>query len=545
MKGTKLLILVILSVLALGALFGCSPQSSTGAPGAGPAQATQPPEAQPAEAPTLVIAMNIDDLITLDTAIASESTNQFIHANVYDTLVVFNPDDVSKALPRLAESWEAAPGALEYTFHLRKDVKFSSGNPLTANDVVFSWMRSKNMQNWMFGIVDNVEALDDYTVKVTLNTPSADFLALVSHPGWGVNDSKVVQEHGGMATADAYENDTAKEWLDKNSAGSAAYILTDWQPKSEVTMVANPNYWGPQPYYGKVIIKHAEDPTAMLQMLQKGDADIVPYVDIDLVDTAKADPNLAVYVNQSLDTYYLAMTQNCATKVSPETAALLCQKEVRQAVYYSIDFKGLIDAILKGYAVHAPAVLPIGMSEIDPSLAPGRDIQKAKDLLAQAGYPDGITIDFTYNSSPQSDTIAAKLQSDMAEAGITANLKPMEATVYLTQMRAQELPIGFGGWTPDYLDPTLWTDNYACPDTGIAFRMWYDNPAACELSKQIKAEIDPTKRAQEINDLQKIWLDDMNFFNLYQPQRISAMSKDIQGFQYHPARLMDLSLLKK
>jgi peptide/nickel transport system substrate-binding protein len=390
-----------------------------------------------------------------------------------------------------------------------------------------------------------VEAVDPYTVKVTLNTPAADFLPLVSHPGWGINDSKVVKEHGGMAEEGADTKDTAKTWLDNNSAGSGAYILTKWDPKSEVDMVVNPNYWGTKPYFDKVILKDVVDPTAALQMVQKGDADITPYLSIDLVDQAKADPTLAVSVNQSLDTYYLAMTAKCSTKTSPDTAAILCKKEVRQAVAYSLDYKGLIDAVLKGYALHSPAVLPIGMSVVDPAKAPTRDVAKAKDLLTKAGYPNGVTIDFTYNSSPDRDIIAAKIKSDLAEAGITANLKPMEQTVYLTQMRAQELPIGFGGWTPDYLDPTLWTDNYACPETGIAFRMWYDNPAACDLSKKIKGDVDPANRQKEIEQLQEIWLDDMNFINLYQPQTIVVMNADIKGFVYHPARLMDLSVITK
>jgi peptide/nickel transport system substrate-binding protein len=524
-------------IVAMLVLAACAP-AATGT------TATQTPGPDDASR-TLVMAMNIDDLVTLDPATAAESTNQFIHANVYDTLLVFDPAHLDTPIGKLAESWEATPDAKEFTFHLKHDIKFSTGNPMTAADVVFTWMRDKYMQNWMFGIVDSVTAVDDYTVKVVLNTATADFYALVSHPGWGIMDSKALAEHGGVAVEGADTTDTAKLWLDQNSIGTAAYVLTEWAPKSEVTMVVNPNYYGTQPYFTKVILKHAEDPTAMMQMLQKGDADIVPYVDIDLVDTAKNDPNLQVSINQSLDTYYLAMTWNCNTEVNPDTAALLCQKPVRQAIYYSIDFDGLINAILKGYGVHAPALLPIGMSVIDPSLAPTRDVNKAKELLASAGYPDGITIDFTYNSNPQRDTIAAKLQADMAEAGITANLVPMEATVYLTQMRAQQLPIGFGGWTPDYLDRTIWTDNYVCPDTGIAFRMWYDDTAACALGKQIKTELDVAARNQETEQLQKIWLDDMNFFNLYQPQYITAINKTIKGFSYHPARLMDLSLLSR
>jgi peptide/nickel transport system substrate-binding protein len=280
-------------------------------------------------------------------------------------------------------------------------------------------------------------------------------------------------------------------------------------------------------------------------MVQTGDADLAWDLGVDLVDTAKADPNLQVAVNQSLDTQYLAMTSSCTTKQYPETAAVLCKPDVRHAIAYAVDYKGLIDAVLKGYAVHAPAVLPIGMSYIDPSKEIKTDQAKAKELLAKAGYPNGVTIDFTYSSNPQRDTIAAKLKNDFEAVGIKTNLRPMEPTVYLTAMRAQDLPIAFGAWTPDYLDPSLWTDNYACIDVQIAHRMQYDNPKACALSKQIGSDVDPAKRQQDIAALQQIWLDDMPFFNLYQPQYIVVMTKDLKGFQYHPSRFMDLSAISK
>ncbi|MCL4559898.1 MAG: ABC transporter substrate-binding protein [Chloroflexi bacterium] len=524
------------------------PTQAAGAPTT-PPQAAAPTTvpAQPSsESHTLVIAMNISDLVSLDPAVAQESTNQFLHANVYDTLVTFKAPAYDKPIGLLADSWDVSSDAKTYTFHLKKDIKFASGNPLTAQDVVFTWQRGKNIKiNSFFQDIDTVSAPDDYTVVVTIVRPAADFLAEVSAPAFGIMDSKVVQAHGGTDAVGADTTDTAKQWLDQNSAGSAAYVLTKWAQKSEVDLVANPNWRGGKPYFDKVIIKDAEDPTALLQMVQTGDADLGWNVSIDLADQAKSDPNLQVVVNQSLDTWYLAMTSGCTTKQSPETAAILCKTDVRQAIAHAIDYKGLIDAILKGYAVHAPAVIPIGMSVIDPSKAPTTDVAKAKELLAQAGYPNGATIDFTYNSNAQTDIIAAKLKSDMAAIGITANLKPMEATVYLTAMRAQELPIAFGAWTPDYLDPSMWTDNYSCIDTQIAHRMQYDNPAACDLGKKIKAEVDPAKRQQEIAQLQQIWLDDMPFLNLFQPQYITAMSKDLKGFEYHPSRYMDLSLLSK
>jgi len=564
MKTVRMMLFVgVIVALLLTACGGPAPAATTAPPAANPTAPAVPPtevvapatevpppptEAPPppAEPQTLIIAMDTADLITLDPAVAGESTNQFIHANVYDTLLEYKAPDYYTPIPRLADSWEVSSDGKTWTFNLKQGVTFSSGNPVTADDVVFSWLRDKYMAvNGMFSIVDNVEAVDPNTVKVTLSAPAADFLPMVSHPGWGILDSVVVKAHGGVATPDTATADTAKLWLDQNSAGSAAYILTKWAPKAEVDMEVNPNYRGEKPFFDKVIIKDASDPTATLQMLQTGDADIVPYVDINLDEQAKSDPNLQVFVNQSQDTYYFAMTSKCTTEVSPETAAILCKPDVRKAIANAIDYDGLIKQILKGYGLHAPAILPIGMSVIDPALGPKYDVAKAKEYLTKAGYANGFTMDLTYNSNPQRDTIAAKIKNDLAAVGITANLKPLETTVYLTQMRAQQLPVGFGGWTPDYLDPTLWTDNYSCLDLQIAHRMWYDSKAACDLGHQIKSELDTTKRQQEITQLQQIWLDDMPFFNLYQPQYISAMNKDIKGFVYHPARFMDLAALSK
>ncbi|MFN2144335.1 MAG: ABC transporter substrate-binding protein, partial [Anaerolineales bacterium] len=320
MKVWKVLFVVV--VVLLFAVTACAPQAEEPAVESAPAEEEAPAEeAQPMEeeSHTLVIAMNIDDLITLDPAWAGETTNQLIHANTYDTLIEYAPGDYVDALPKLAESWEAAEGAMEFTFKLKPDLQFSSGNPITSKDVEFSWLRGKYMQNWFFDPIESFEIIDDLTFKVKLQYPSADFYAIVTIPGLGITDSEVVMAHGGNMDEDAYETDTAKEWLDQQSAGSAPYVLSSWAQKSEVVLDANPNYWGEQPYFDKVVIKHVEDPTTMVQMLQKGDADLVPGVDIDLVDMVEADDNLHVVISQTQDMNYLAMTSNCATEIGPET----------------------------------------------------------------------------------------------------------------------------------------------------------------------------------------------------------------------------------
>jgi peptide/nickel transport system substrate-binding protein len=511
--------------------------------------------------------MNLDDVVTLDPAYAGETTNLFIHINTYDTLVDIRPDDLSKVVPRLAESWEVNPGFTEFIFHLRKDVKFASGNPLTAADVVFSWNRLMHVAGapaFNLDGIGKVEAVDDYTVKVS--TAAGDdgkpqslpqFLTSASNPSLGIQDSKLVKEHGGTDAADAKTTDKAKEWLDQNSAGSGPFTLTKWSPKAEIELTANKAYWKGVPHFDNVVIKHVDDPTTQLQMLERGDADMLGSLDTDLVETAKANPDITISVDQTLDENYLAMAYLCPDEIkaksaekfkaleSPDSFAVICKKQVRQAIAYAVDYDGIIKAVLGGYGTRAPSIIPIGVAGVDATKVQGRDLEKARALLAEAGYAKGVSLDLYYGSNPTREIVAAKLQQDLAEAGITLNLKPLEQSVYLSEMRAQKLPMAFGGWTPDYLDVTMWTDYFGLGDRSIAFRMWFANTDANKLATEIRTTSDPAARVAATQKIQDVFMAEMPFTMLYQLQSVHAFSKDLKGFKFHPVWFVDLFELSK
>lgn len=331
----------MLFVLLAGVLAGCGTAPATPREPAAqePTEAPAEPEVaptEPAAAPaggTLVIAMNLDDVVTLDPAYAGETTNLFIHINTYDTLVDIRPDDLNTIVPRLAESWEVNDDFTEFIFHLRQDAKFASGNPVTAEDVVFSWNRLLNVAGapaFNLDGVGKVEAVDDYTVKMTTAvgedgnpTPLPQFLSSASNPSLGIQDSKLVKENGGTDAADAATTDKAKEWLDQNSAGSGPFVLTKWDPKATIELTANKDYWKGAPRFDRVVITHVSDPTTQLQMLEKGDADMIRNLQTDLVDQAKANPDLTITVDQSLDQNYLAMTYKCPDAIEAEDPAKL------------------------------------------------------------------------------------------------------------------------------------------------------------------------------------------------------------------------------
>jgi peptide/nickel transport system substrate-binding protein len=280
-------------------------------------------------------------------------------------------------------------------------------------------------------------------------------------------------------------------------------------------------------------------------------------LDTDLVETAKANPDIVISVDQTLDMNYLAMVYTCPEEIkakdaekfnalmSPESHAIICNKKFRQAVAYAIDYEGITQAVLSGYGTRAPSIIPVGVMGVDPAKVQGRDLEKAKALLAEAGYPDGATIDLYYGSNPTREIVAAKLQQDLAEAGITANLKPLEQAVYLSEMRAQKLPMAFGGWTPDYLDVTMWTDYFGLGDRSIAFRMWFMNEESKKLAEEIRTTSDPAKREAAVEKIQEVWMEEMPFTMLYQLQSVHAFRKELQGFKFHPVWFVDLFELSK
>jgi peptide/nickel transport system substrate-binding protein len=441
------------------------------------------------------------------------------------------PDSLNTYTPRLAETWDVSDDGLVYTFHLKPGIKFASGNPLTAEDVRFSWTRLANLKgsgSWYIRMVDSIEALDDLTVQVTLQSPSAEFLSAVPTGLLGVLDSKVVIEQGGTDAEDADTTDAAKDYIDQHSVGSGPYIQTSWVPKSEIVLEKNPNYWGELPNIDKIIIKNVTDPTTALQMLQTGEADMIYNLDRDLADLVNADPNLTLVQGQMYNMEYIAMTSN------PERSEALADPLVRKAVILAIDYDGIINGILNGYAIKAPGMVPLGVAGSDPNMIVSRDVEQAKELLAEAGYDDGFSVELAYGTSPERDTIAAKIQADLAEVGIDLILSPLEMSVYYSKARAQELAMLIGPWSTDRMDVSNWVAYMAYPDGGLGFRVFYDNPASVELADQIAVELDPAKRADLVSEIQTVWMDDAWAQILYQPQQLVAISNRVQGFEYHP-----------
>jgi peptide/nickel transport system substrate-binding protein len=492
----------------------------------------------------LIVATQIDDVITFDPGRAYETTNLTINHATYDTLLEIRSDDLNAIVPSLAESYTVSDDGLVYTFALRSGVTFASGNPLTAEDVRWSWTRLKNLKGnpaFYADQIASIEVVDDLTAKVTLTVKYPAFATIVTAPALSVLDSKLAIEHGATDAADADTTDTANDWLTQNSAGSGPFVLTSWTPLGEVTLVRNDSYWRGAAALSAVTLRHSDDATTKLQLLQRGDVDIYENVDKDLASQIGSD--LQLVSGNTLNLTYLAISP------SPDFNLPLSDAKVRQAIAKSIDFDGIINGLLLGYATRPAAPLPVGIVGSDAAAPYSRDIEGAKALLAEAGFADGFDMTIYIGSGAPggipSETLAAKIQADLAEAGINVTIDQRPTSDFLTAFRAQELSFVFSTWTPDYLDATMWSDYFSYPDSGLSKRVKMDIPEIADLATKAGFEVDPAKRAELYAEYVKAHVANAVFVPLFQPQQLYALRSNVQGFAFHPVYFMDFYGMSK
>jgi peptide/nickel transport system substrate-binding protein len=495
---------------------------------------------------TVIVAQDVQDVITLDPARAYEVTNLTIFHAVYETLINVPADDLTALEPGLAESWDVSDDGLVYTFHLVPGVTFTSGNPMTAEDVRFSWMRLKNVKgnpSFYADAIASIDVIDDLTLQVTLSAPTPAFLSIVTVPAMSVTDSVVVKEHGGTDAADADTTDTAEEWLGQNSAGTGPFILTSWTPNTTVTMVRNENYrLGPAKLAG-VTLQQVNDSTTAIQQLQRGDLDIVYNFEKDLADQVSADANLQLLSGNSLNISYLAMSP------AEDLGGVLGDEKVRQAIAYAIDYDGISDGLLLGYTTRPAAMLPIGVQGSDGSMRYERNLDMARQLLSDAGHADGLDVTLTLGQGGvcgiPPETIGAKIQADLAEVGINVTVDIQQSSNMLTAYRAQELPMLMQTWSPDYLDATMWSDYFSSIDVGPAHRIKLDDPTIADLAVQGGAETDPAARTDLYQQWQQAHVTEAAFIPVCQNQILIAASSQIQNFVFHPVYFIDFYAMDK
>ncbi|HEX6509111.1 MAG TPA: ABC transporter substrate-binding protein, partial [Chloroflexota bacterium] len=509
----------------------------------------------------LVVARDLSDGKTLDPGRSYEFSASAVQQNVYDELVTYKGTNTSTPVPALATSWTVSKNARFFYFHLRHGVRFSNGDPMTAQDVVFSYRRLGYLNDnpaFLMGahtvgkrvVINGVKALGKYTVEFTLPTPDVSFLAALADVNFGVLDSKVIRAHGGVDGPNAATADHATNWLNNHSAGTGPFVITNWTrgASGQIVLKRNPYFWGPRQSLNQIVFQGITNATTERLEVSRGTIDVAEAVDIDGAKVLRNDRNVHVVTGNTLDLIYMAMTTS--SKVNKP----LSNAKVRQAIRYALDYSGIVNGLLSGIGTQPNSMIPVGMLGNAPafnnSIKPRLDVAYAKNLLKQAGYPNGFSVPMYYDGGVtwdgvSYDLLAPKVQHDLAAIGVNVKLTPEQDTVLLANYRAQKLPLVLYNWGVDFPDPNDYAGPFS-PGGGPAARMWYTWDAnLTHLATAADATSNRTRRAGLYHQIQHTWLQESPWIGLVQPQQIRVFHKGVTGYVYNAVNNSSFRNVKK
>ncbi|MEX2520408.1 MAG: ABC transporter substrate-binding protein [Paracoccaceae bacterium] len=493
-----------------------------------------PAEAAPPK-DTFVMAKDFSDVITLDPAEVFEFSGGEIIANLYDRVMMFEPEDLKTLVGGVAESWEIGDAGKSITFTIRPGMTFSSGNPVTAEDVAFSLQRVVKLNKtpafivtqfgWTEENVDDLIVVDGDKVKITITEEFSPALVLnaLSAGVASVVDMKEVMAH-------EVDGDFGYAWLKSNAAGSGPFTLKSWKANEIVSMEANPDYRHGAPAMKRVIIRHVPEPSAQRLMVEKGDVDLARDLTPDQIEGIAGNDALAVQADPKAALIYMGANAD---------HEILGNPKVVEALRYLVDYEGMAKSFLKGqFQVHQ-AAWPSGLWASYDETPFTLDVEKAKALLADAGYPDGFEIRIdTLNSSPYPE-IAQSVQATLAQAGIKVEITTAEGKTLWPMYRARKHELILAQWSPDYTDPHSNLDAFAHnPDNSIEAKLtgvlaWRNAWADEAMNAKVVAarnELDVGAREKLYQEIQKDLQMSSPYIIMFQQTEQSVKQKTVDGY---------------
>lgn len=460
---------------------------------------------------------NHSDWDTLDPAYASGFASGAMAVKVFDGLVRFDyySNDI---VPCLATDWEISKDRLTWTFYLRKDVKFHNGRQMTARDVKYSFDRlfapeTASPGTWVFDMVAGTDAalngqaegvsgikvIDDYTVSFTLKHPFGLFLKHLTLPHGLIVPQEVVEKYG-----DSFSD---------NAVGTGPWKLVEWEHDSYLILEANEDYFEGRPYLDKVVYRVIPEPLTTVAEFEVGNLDRAE-VPIAELDKWTQDPYWKNYLHKmpELSTYYLALNHN----IKP-----LNDAKVRRAIAHAIDVETIIQTLRWGSDTLATGPIPPGLEGYSSTGAVEYNPKLAKEILAEAGYPNGFEIDLWTSSNPTTVRMVGAIQAYLMQIGIKANIIKNDWSVFFSAVKNGEVPMYYLSWWADYADPY----NFLKPLLYDNKRMGMNDPLINKYIEEMEKTSNQKVRYQlaekvvsRAHELQPyVWLYHTTSFTLYQP----------------------------
>jgi peptide/nickel transport system substrate-binding protein len=489
-----------------------------------------------AQEKALVIARDMD-VNALDPARAWCDTCQIYNTSVYEQLVTLDANNVLQ--PLLAASWTSNADQTEFTFKLDPAARFSDGSPVEAKDVKWSFERLKNIKGNASFIADpilSIDTPDAGTVAVTLSASNSEFLNQVAAGFLGVINSDVAAANGAVSDETAAEKDTSEEWFLSNSAGSGPFVLAAYEPNAELRLKRNENYWRAKPVLPEVIFRQVQDAVAQAQMLQSGAVDIAMQID---PETAKSLEGTSAIVERvpSFNFVYIALSPGA--KATP----IDMTPDVREAISIAIDRTSLIEFTLGGAGRPLAAPIPLGFPGGDGHAIPEYNPEKAKQMLAAAGHPDGFTLQSIYPDlnvyGVDFNLMMQKIQQDLSKVGVKLELQPVPFANWREAANGDHIPLTAVFFAPDFFGSSQYIDVFGMQEGSVWARRAGGanvasiiNPRPGELKTQALA-------AATVEEAEKLWaeaaremINNKIIIPMVSPDLILAYGPNIKGVRY-------------
>jgi peptide/nickel transport system substrate-binding protein len=491
---------IILTVSMVASLFaGCGSSSSS---------------SKSAAKDTLTVAVAYDAK-TLDPVATNDVASSNTMAQIYEELVQLN--DKKEVVPMLAESYKQLDSTT-YEFKLKKGVKFHNGEEMKASDVKFSFIRAAKapaVSNIM-GDIDTTsfKTPDDYTVIFKIKHQSTGFLDGLILPAAAILSEKAVTSEGSNYAM--------------NPVGTGPFKFVSWQKGTKTVLQRFDGYHGTKPKFSKMILNVIPEAENRVIALETGEADIAYEITANDIKRIQTNKDLQLLRTADYSTTYLGF--NCSKKPYDDV-------RVRQAISYAIDTKTIISNVWKGIGKPAVGPIPSQVKYSDTSLTVHEyNVAKAKELLKEAGYPNGFNATVWVNQKQERINMATIIQSELKEIGINLQIKVLEWGAYLDGASKGEEDMYMLGWTSQTPDPDIAVNGpFLSTNKGSGNNYsFFNDPVADKLILQGKTMKDSDARKQVYIQLQQEIVKQAPWVFLFNGEQVVGASKKVKGFTPSP-----------
>ena len=519
---------VIVAGAAAGAYYSTRPQ----APSSTTVETTAAPTATTPAIPNpgRFVYATIEPMVTLDPHMTVANTDYRETYLMYDRLVTYRGSSTTAA-PMLAKSWDISEDGLTYTFYLNDGAKFHDGTPVDADAVVASFVRALKLGEqggWAStyaGLLDekSVKAVDRLTVEFNLKDRFAPFIPTLAVQALGIVNVPLAMQH-------ETDGDLGKAWLSQNEAGSGCFMLKEYAANERIALSAVKDYWGGAPKIDEMIVQIITEASTQRLMLETGEIDGAENIPTIALDEMRKNTDMHVVDDPGFFIMFLILNTR---------KTLLKDVRVRKAIAHAVDYDSMIRDIVFGRASRLQSSLPKGFPDADETIPLyNYDLEKARGLLADAGYEKGLELNMLIYPSEDWIKIATQLQSTLAEINVKLNIQQYAWPTYIQMLSNGDHDLGMMAWTPDYADPHMqvWFYFYsknAGPGWNFGF---YNNPKVDDLIIAGRSELDATKRQEIYSEIQKVTVDEAPYIWLYQGLGYAGITLRswVKGYVFNP-----------